>query len=364
MSILFLIACLAILPSTGCNFSTHSLTEVSIKGDKWFINNKITNEGSLAEGLLMNVRMVNSVFEDRGDKLPSEFRDFNPENNTDQFISKIPVYMESGVNAFTISLQGGMPGYEGAINTAFEPDGTLRPEYMKRVARVIKTVDENSGIVIISCLYQRQHSHIAELTGKEAIKNAVRNTAEWIKKNHISNVVLEIANEYTHGGFLKWNDGKWLLSAKGQNELLEAVKSVHPALLVSTSGMGDGRMADSLVKVMDFVTIHFNGTPLNDYGTRIDELKRSGKPVICNEDDKTGKAGAGALIFSVIHGCSWGYMNNTQNQYMPFRYEGIKDDTVVYNMFRKVTKSGYNSTKGGLKTAINRISPQCDKQNH
>ena len=54
-----------------------------------------------------------------------------------------------------------------------------------------------------------------------------------------------------------------------------------------------------------------------------------------------GYAGAGALMFSVINGCSWDYMNNRQNQYMPFRFEGTGDDTIVYNLFRKVTSNGY-----------------------
>ena len=55
----------------------------------------------------MNVRMVNSVFEDRGKP------DFDPEANTDRFLRQVPDYAAHGVNAFTLCLQGGMPGYEG-----------------------------------------------------------------------------------------------------------------------------------------------------------------------------------------------------------------------------------------------------------
>jgi len=101
--------------------------------------------------------------------------------------------------------------------------------------------------------------------------------------------------------------------------------------------MGDGRMPDSISLAADYITLHFNTTSLDDYGSRISELKKYGKPVIANEDDKTGPDGAIALKLSVQNGCGWGYMNNTQNQYMPFLFEGIKDDTAVYNMFRKLT---------------------------
>lgn len=329
---------------SGCkgNNSTETITNVSIKEGTWFINDKVINESTPSQGLLMNVRMVNSVFEDRGENIPPEYKGFDPEKNTDEFISKIPEYVSCGVNCFTISLQGGMPGYEGAINTAFETDGSLRQEYMDRVARVIRAADNNSAVIILSCFYQRQHSHISALNGKESIRNAVVNVVNWIKNNKFGNVVLEVSNEYRHGGYRNWKDGKWLISTKGQMELISLAKETDQALLVSTSGMGDGQMNDSLVKAVDYITIHFNGTSLEDYATKINLLKKSGKPVICNEDDKTGAAGASALVHSVLNGCGWGYMNSRQNQNIAFTFEGKGDDTAVYNMMKKTTTPGYN----------------------
>ncbi len=328
---------------SGCHSNGYpgGKTVVSVTGDHWYVNGKILNRNTPCEGLFMNVRMVNSVFEDRGNQMPSQYRDFDPERNTDQFISKIPEYAASGVNGFTISLQGGSPGYEGAVNTAFEADGSLRDEYMERVARVIRCADENSGVVILSCFYQRQHSHNSALNGKEAIRAAVANTVFWIKKHNFRNVVLEISNEYRHGGYLNWKDGKWLISAKGQIELISLAKKLCPGLPVSTSGMGDGQMTDSLVKAVDYITIHFNNTSSEDYNSKISELKKSGKPVVCNEDDKTGPAGARALTLSVLNGCGWGYMNSRQNQYVPFNFDGVKDDSVVYDHFKRVTTRGY-----------------------
>ena len=148
-------------------------THVSIQGDKWYFNNEVINPDSPAEGLLMNVRMVNSVFEDQGGELSKRLTAFEPMKNTDAFVSKIPEYVNNGINAFTISLQGGFPGYENAINTAFNPDGSLREEYLQRVEKVIRTCDANQATVILSCFYQRQHSHHSALKGKESIKNAI-----------------------------------------------------------------------------------------------------------------------------------------------------------------------------------------------
>ncbi len=320
------------------NCKNSEKASVSISVDKWYLNGKIINEGTPTEGLLMNVRMVNSVFEDTGDLMPEQFQGFDKNRNTEKFISKIPEYMNHGVNAFTLSLQGGNPGYEGAVNTAFQSDGELREEYLERVERVINEVDRNTGIIILTCFYQRQHSHKLALTGKKAILNALNNTANWGKTKQFRNVVLEVSNEYNHRGFLNWEDGDWINSAKGQVEMITYIKTIYPDLLVSTSGLGDGKMDESICEVADFILIHFNGTSHENIPIRIAELKKWGKPIVCNEDDKTGSDGAKALELSVANGCDWGYMNNDQNQYMPFLFEGFRDDTLVYNAFKKVTR--------------------------
>lgn len=340
-SILLLLAAVAFLPLAGCKTGSGEFqTAVSIAGDKWYFNGQIINPGSTAEGLLMNVRMVNTVFEDRSGEIDKLVPGFDPDENTDNFISRIPEYVGSGVNAFTICLQGGLPGYEGAINTAFNSDGTIRDDYMNRVDRVIRACDENSAVVILSLFYQRQHSHHSALTGRESIMNATRNTVEWLRDKGYTNVVLEIANEYRHGGYRNWQDGEWLMSEEGQVELIELAKSVYPELLVSTSGMGNGRFHELLAGASDFLLIHFNDTPIDDIPSRIGDVKKYGKPIVCNEDDKYEKEGAASQALSVLNGCSWGYMGMPVNQWIPFEFKGVEDDPEVYRMYRNLTTPG------------------------
>ncbi|HSI78761.1 MAG TPA: hypothetical protein VK957_22900, partial [Lunatimonas sp.] len=318
-----------------------TLTQISIDGDKWHINGEITNPGSPAAGLLMNVRMVNAVFEDRGNGWKKQVDAFDPDENTQTFINHIPEYVDLGVNAFVISLQGGLPGYEGAINTAFEPEGKLRNSYLDRVAKVIMQADKHGAAIILSCFYQRQRDHEYALKNKQAIIEAVRNTANWISVEGFTNVVLEIANEYPHGGYKGWPDSDWLVSEGGQVELMKAAKAVHPNLLVSTSGLGHGRFPEELVSVADFLLIHFNNTALEDYAEKINPLKKYGKPIVCNEDDKIGKEGAAALAYSVLHGAGWGFMESGVNQHIPFEFKGEADDPEVYNMFKSMSTPGY-----------------------
>jgi len=344
----------------GCRRSGNSemQTHISITGNQWFLSGEVINKGSPAEGLLMNVRMVNSVFEDRGQQLEKNAPGFSTADNTASFIDKIPEYVSAGVNAFTISLQGGMPGYEGAVNAAFYSDGSLKEDYLQRIEKVICACDENGAAVILSCFYQRQHSHEYALAGKECIFNAIENVVRWITEKKFPNVILEVSNEYRHGGYRNWIDGEWLLSEAGQVELIRLAKKTNPQLIVSTSGMGNGMYHDTLAKEADFILIHFNNTSLEDYDEKINSHKRFGKPIVCNEDDKTGKEGAIGLAFSVLNSSGWGYMNSAVNQYMPFKFSGIEDDQHVYKMFRDVTTPEFKIDTESLKqTSITITNP-------
>lgn len=72
-----------------------SHTRVALRDGDWIINDRPTNPGSPAEGLLMNARMVNAVFEDRNKP------DTDAKASANRFIAKIPDYAAHGVNAFT-----------------------------------------------------------------------------------------------------------------------------------------------------------------------------------------------------------------------------------------------------------------------
>ncbi|HTE30288.1 MAG TPA: hypothetical protein VK666_07935 [Chryseolinea sp.] len=315
-------------------------TQVTIRGDRFYFNNEIINKGAPAEGLLMNVRMVNAVFEDKSAN-PASKMNFDPISNTNRFLGKLPEYVSSGVNAFTISLQGGSPGYERAVNSAFNSDGSLREEYLQRVEKVISACARNHSAVILSCFYQRQHSNYSALNGKDCIFKAVENTAKWLVAKKFTNVLLEVTNEYGHNGFRNWPDGDWLITEAAQVELMRLAKRTAPSLLVSTSSMGDGTFNNVLAQEGDFLLIHFNNSSIDQYQSAIDRLKKYGKPIICNEDDKVGREGAAALATSIFYGCGGGYMNLKHNQTYPFAFDGVSDDTAVYRMFRNLTTAGF-----------------------
>src|SRR5262249_18856761 len=215
-------------PKTKCNQAAGLMrdailrrTHVTIRQDQWFLNDVVTYRGAKAEGRLMNVRMVNAVFED------TKRHEFDPGGNTERFVERVPAYVRHGVRAFTLNLQGGMPGYEGAVNSAFDAEGNLRGAYLRRVRRVIEACDREGAVVILGCFYQRQDQLLRD---EAAVRAGVVNVAQWVKGCGFTNVVLEIANESGHGGF----DHRLLKTAAGQGGLIGLAKKTHPAPPVST----------------------------------------------------------------------------------------------------------------------------------
>lgn len=300
------------------------MTHIAISGTQWRLDGAPTYPGAAAEGLLMNVRMVNATFEDR------HRDDFDPEANTQSFIDRIPEYVDCGVRAFTFCLQGGMPGYEGALNSAFEPDGALRADYLARIERVIRACDRHGAGVILGCFYQRQDQILAD---EDAVRAGVANVARWIKDHGFAHVVLEIANEHAHQGF---SHGIFR-RPEGQVQLIELAKQTHPDLLVTTSGMGSGRLADPIAAAADFLLIHFNTTAMADISQRVEALRRYNKPIVCNEDTKVNARGAEATTLCVRLGCSWGLMHSDVNQYWPFQFNGRADDPQTYARLKELT---------------------------
>jgi hypothetical protein len=305
-------------------------TRVSLSGGFWELNGKPTYAGAGdVEGLLLNARMVNATFEDQNPATCP--KDFDPERNTAAFLRKLPEYVDHGVLGVTLCLQGGMPGYEGALNSGYAPDGSLREGPLGRIARVIEACDRLGAVVILGCFYQRQDQVLKD---EAAVRRAVVETASWVKRRGYANVVIEIANEHDHDGF----DHKVIQDPVGCAALVRLAKETTPGLLVSASGLGDGRAEHEVISAADFVLLHFNSVPADQYLKLVSKASKASKAIVCNEDDKTGKAAVEALEASVRALASWGYMNKERNQYYPFRFEGAADDPLLYARLKELTR--------------------------
>ncbi len=131
-------------------------TEVSIVGDDFYINGKPTYQGRVwqghrIEGLLLNSRMVQAIFNDRNPETAIRWAyvdtgKWDAERNVTEFIKAMSLWKSHGLLAVTVNFQGGSPeGYSKTqpwITGSFDPDGTLRKDYADRMRRVLDAADE------------------------------------------------------------------------------------------------------------------------------------------------------------------------------------------------------------------------------
>ncbi len=276
-----------------------SRTEIGINGDAFTINGKVTYRGRRyrgwkVEGLLLNSRMVQGVFDDlnpqtRGKWAYPDTGVWDAERNTREFVAAMPEWRQHGLLSFTINLQGGSPeGYSKAqpwINSAIDPYGELRPEYMARVARMLDRADELRMAPILGLFYFGQDQHVRD---EQAVKRAVRNTVEWVLGRGYRHVLIEIANECD----VKAYDHEILKPAR-IHELIEMAKGIRIGgrrLLVGTS-YGGGRVPlSNVVDTSDFLLMHGNGVsdPARIARMAAEAREVAGyrpMPILFNEDD-------------------------------------------------------------------------------
>lgn len=272
-------------------------TIVSIKGEDFYINNKITYKGirwkgHRVEGLLHNSRMVQGIFDDlnpdtRGRFVYPDTESWDPDRNTKEFVQAMGEWYQHGLLAVTVNMQGGSPtgyGNKNWVNSAFDETGNLRADYMLRLEGILNRADELGMVIILGYFYQGQDQHLKD---EAAIINGVNKATDWIKEKGYRNVMVEINNEcnvpYDHE----------ILRPKRVDELIRIVKDNKKngyRFLVSTSYSGNFVPLQNVVELADFLLIHGNGVTDPDRITQlVQETKKvSGyktKPIIFNEDD-------------------------------------------------------------------------------
>lgn len=270
-------------------------TEVRIHGEAFLINGEPTYKGRTwkghkIEGLLFNSRMVQAIFDDLNEQTRDQWaypdtKKWDPERNTREFLAAMPEWRKHGLLAVTLNLQGGSPqGYSKEQpwhNSAITAEGSLRPDYMARLEKVLDKADELGMVVILGLFYFGQDERLKD---EEAVKRAVDNTLDWLTQKGYRNVLIEVNNEcnvrYDHA----------ILKPDRVHELIERVKK-HPGRFLAGTSYGGGKVPEAnVVKVSDFLLLHGNG--VHD-PQRIAEMVRQSRrvdgyrpmPILFNEDD-------------------------------------------------------------------------------
>ena len=296
-------------------------TRVELRGEQFFINGEPTYAGQTwqgheIEGLLMNARMVQGIFDDLNPETVGRWAypdtgTWCPERNTDEFVSAMRQWRRHGLLCAVVNLQGGSPeGYSRQQpwhNSAIRSDGSLRPDYMARLERIIDRADELGMVIMVGIFYFGQDQRLA---GEDAIKQAVINTVDWIAYKGYTNVLIEIANEHNNRGY---NASPIIQKRPEELVVLAKQRAAHHGinLPVSCSLNGGHIPSQALVDVSDYILLHGNG--VQDPARMVEMIKTvrnmaadTPKPIVNNEDDRPWR-GQGD------HGANWGTEGTTNN---------------------------------------------------
>jgi hypothetical protein len=299
-------------------------TSVVIDGDRFLIDGRPTYQGRTwrgmrIEGLLMNSRMVQGIFDDlnpetRGRWLYPDTKTWDAERNTREFLAAMPEWRRHGLLSFTINLQGGSPqGYsqdQPWHNNGFHPDGTLRREYLRRLERILDRADELGMVPIVGYFYFGQDER---LENDAAVMRGVREATTWLLTKGYRNVLVEIANECDNRKY-----EQPLIRAPRVHELIELAKSITiegRRLRVSVSYNGGSIPRENVVAAADFLLLHGNGVAEPDRIARMVQQTRAvpgyrPMPILFNEDDHFDfDRPRNNFIAAVGEYASWGYFD-------------------------------------------------------
>lgn len=307
-------------------------TEIEIDGDSWLINGHPTYEGRWhqdihIEGLLLNSRMANGVFDDSNSLTRHlwAYPDtgiWEAGRNTIELAKMLPVYAAHGLTAINVNLQGGSPlgyyrdnpvflnelrrriharhpsvgdadiwadltglGSQPWQSSGFDSAGVFDPETCSRTAHLIEAADAAGLIVCLGLFYFGQDE---KLSDEKAVRAAVGAVCMWVLRQGYRNVIIEINNEtdvprYEHQ----------ILQPHRVHELISQARSVdygNHRLLVGTSFTRREAPSPEVVEVSDFILLHGNGVDRPEGIKHMVKRARSvpsyrGQPIFFNEDD-------------------------------------------------------------------------------
>jgi len=296
-----------------------STTRVEIRGEDFWIDGAPTYagrswRGHRIEGLLLNARMVQAIFDDLNPATRDRWAypdtgTWDPERNLVEFLEMLPIYRQHGLVAVTVNFQGGSPeGYSREQpweNSAFTPNGDLHQAYADRMRRVLDAADACGMVVMVGYFYQGQDERLSD---ERAVLRAVDAATAFLCDGGWQNVLVEINNEcdtrYEHA----------VLQPGRVHELIARVQQT--GLLASTSYRGGGRVPDPAVaNLADFLLLHGNGTADPSLlATQVDRARAvdgyRGQPILFNEDDHFSfELSENNLTAAISRHASWGYFD-------------------------------------------------------
>lgn len=301
---------------------------VDIDGESFLVNRQPTYRGRAyngrkIEGLLLNARLVQGIFDDENAQTRPMWRtpdgkDFDADDNTNHFIAAMPEWRKLGLISFTINFQGGSPqGYskdQPWINSAFEPDGELKPAYMERMSKILDRADQLQMVPIVGLFYFGQTKVFRD---EAAVIAATDHAVDYLLGRGYANVLIEIANECDSSRYpaIIQPDRADELIRRVQERSAGKARNAAKRFYVSTSLRGGKLPNDKILGCADFVLLHGNGVGSPDGIRQMVRQTRAsasyrGQPILFNEDDHFDFDKPDNNFLAALDGrAGWGYFD-------------------------------------------------------
>ncbi len=293
-------------------------TAISIVQDTFAINGQVTYRRTSVEGLLLNSRMIQGIFDDENPATVHNWaypdtKKWDPQRNTNELVHAIPSYARSGLKMITVGMQGGCPRCDSTngsnVTTAFNADGSLKQAWLHRLDQVIRAADANGMVVTISLFYAKQNRRLAS---EQAVIRGINAMIDWLTAGGYTNIFVEIANECNIRDFYPYLSGNVAMAIQ------QAQRRSHGKLKVSVSYTGGTIPPSAVVGQEDYITLHGNGQSPAQISGMVAAIRSmpvymsNPKPIIFDEDS-TNVANMNAAIQSQA---SWGYYDQGSNNYV------------------------------------------------
>ena len=306
-------------------------TQLTITGANVVINGQLTHLGTASQGLLTNSRMINGIFDDANPATRSRWAYpdsgvWDANRNTDELIAMLPTYRADGLDAITVGMQGGLPVTDRSIPqtwsvSGFNPDGSLNPDWMSRLDRLVTAAGANHMVVILNLFYMAQDQRI---TSDAGISKACVNVTNWLTTGGphapYTNVMIDVANEINNTGTTALTGFDHAnLTSRGVPALLDLIRTTSKGTIpVGTGYMRNATPSNTVVAHSDIVLLHGNGLSASTLAQHIATVKATSayiahpKPIIVNEDNSSGLTN---MTTAIAKHSGWGFYEEGSGTY-------------------------------------------------
>lgn len=277
---------------------------------------------------------------------------------TERHVRNLDNMVAHGINCIGVYLQGSNGGHPdpAAGRNGYAPDGTLKPEFARRLEWLVREADQRGMVVMVGLFSPRKDQ---EFEDEAAIRRAVEETAKFLSRRKLKNVFCDIMHEYSHQR-IDHDIFREPNGAQKKAKLTEWFKNAAPEIEAGVcptykSGSGDTYPGMQVRIIQKEATIPETGFVVNVETQRHDAYSNDGKyeedefPIMLGYFEQYRAAPNACMLFhsgwcqGITNGSGTGpnpemggYGTSENDRGIRFYYEWVRDNVGRYEFPRHI----------------------------